>query len=113
MNARGMKRLQLALPNDPLTINTATFQATIDYHERILLLSLSTGIALKLPKANGSGTWLQIVVGVVCTTSPYYVISTSPSTDIFQGSAYIGIDASATAKSFKTVSGGSASNTMT
>src|SRR5438132_8139482 len=104
MNARGIKRLELAQPADVFSIAATPFQVTIAYHNRILLMSLSTGLAITLPKANGTGTHLTLLVGVVCTTSPYYVISTKPSTDIFQGSYSIGIDNSATGKSFKTAS---------
>jgi len=109
MNARGMKRLNLGLPNDPFSITTSTFQADISYHGRILLMSRALGIAIKLPRANGSGCMLQFTVGIVPTTTPFIVISTSPSTDIYAGSLSVNLDAS-TAESFKTAS---TSNTIT
>ena len=112
MNARGMKRLGLGLPNDPFPIKTSTFQIDISYHGRILLMSRALGSAIKMPKANGSGCVIQLVVGIVTTTTPFYVISTNPSTDIFAGSLGVNLDAS-TAETFMTVAGASATNTIT
>jgi hypothetical protein len=109
MNARAMKRLNLGLPNDPFSITTSTFQADISYHQRYLLLNRAAGIAVKIPAANGSGTLLTFIVQKVTTGSPFYVISTNPSTDNFQGSIAVNLDAS-TAEAFKTASN---SNTIT
>jgi hypothetical protein len=112
MNFRGMKRLGLGLPNDPYPIKTSTFQLDISYHTRIVLMSRALGSAIKMPRANGSGCQLQLTVGIVPTTTPFYVISTNPSTDIFAGSIGVNLDAS-TAETFMTVAGASASNTIT
>jgi len=109
MNARAMKRLNLGLPNDPFSITTSTFQATIDYHGRYLLLNRALGTALKLPAANGSGTLITIIVQKVPTTTPCDVISTNPSTDIFAGS----ITNAATTGNGKLWATGTTDNTIT
>lgn len=110
MNARGLKRISLGLPNDPLTLGGTTAQLLGDvHHQRILLLGNSAGDAIKLPASKGSGTVMQFIVSVVCTSSPFYVISTNPSTDIFQGSVGINLTGS-TATWFQTASN---SNTIT
>ncbi len=109
MNARGMRRLELALPVDPLTLKAA-YQASSRDHNKFLLLSLAGGFTVTLPKATGSGTHLSFIVGVVSTTG--YVINTSPVTDILNGGVVIGIDNSATGKSFMSVAATSKTFTM-
>ncbi len=112
MNVRGIRRLELGLAVDPFTIATSTFQCTTGNHNQYLILSRAAGIAVKLPHATGSGTHLSFIVGTVCTTTPYYTITTNPTTDIQNGGVVIGIDNSATGKSFMSVAASSTIFTM-
>lgn len=109
MNARAMKRLNLGLPNDPFHITTSTFQATIDYHQRILVLDSTSAITVSLPKANGSGCELTFILAKNSAGVASNIIKRNPSTDIIQGSIAVNLDAS-TAEAFKAAS---TSNTVT
>jgi len=99
-----MKRMQVALPNDPYVITTGTtaapFQLTGDiYDDRVIVLKNTAGLAINLPRATGSGQQLTFVLGAVPATGSY-VLSTNPTTDIYAGSVTIGISASSTGQVF-------------
>ncbi len=113
MNARAMTRLMEGLPSKALAVTTSTFQADIQMHLTPIVLSRGAGVAMKMPRANGSGTILIVIQGIV-TTTPFNVITTNPSaTDLFAGSITTGVDNATTGKDWMTVAGASGSNTIT
>ena len=105
MNARAMKRLQLGLPGDPLIL-AGNFTATIDLHERIIVLNAAT-MTVTLPRANGSGTYLEFCLGIAAVSM---IIKRGISTDVIRGNIFVGIDNSTSGKSFASAS---TSNTIT
>jgi hypothetical protein len=96
MNARGMTRLLEALPNDPVQVNATPFQIDTSMHRRIIICNLATA-QLNMPLANGSGTVIQITLGIVAVS---VVIKRALAADRFQGSLQTEIDTAATGKSW-------------
>jgi hypothetical protein len=90
MNARALRRFELALPNDPYIINTTTFQLASDQHEwRTGRIDVAT-TTITLPKANGSGAEIWLATGIIAVSQ---VIQTSGS-DKLVGVIDIGATAS-------------------
>lgn len=97
MNARAIRRFQEALPNDPVIVSTATFQMDISMTERITRIDVAT-TTITLPQANGSGTYLQFILGIVAVS---VIIKRALAADRFQGSLQTEIDTAATGKSWQ------------
>jgi len=101
MNARGMKRLNLGAPNDPVSIIVATtFQVTDLFHERAIVANLAGTVTIQLPIAVGSGMFVSVLVGTNSAGNTV-IVQRGVTGDRFQGSVFIGIDAAATGKVFK------------
>lgn len=114
MNARAMHRLLEGLPNDPISLTASvTLNATELLTWRLILLNSATGLTLTLPRANGSGTSLLIIV-LTAITSGTYVIKRGLSTDVINGVANVAVSGTAGASEhFFTTNSGSQSNTIT
>jgi len=97
MNARGTTRLLEALPNDPVLVATATFQVDISMTRRIIVVNAATS-TLTLPQANGSGTYLTFILGIVAVSVIY---KRALAADRYQGSIQTEIDTNNTGKTWQ------------
>ncbi len=82
-------------------ITTVSITAAL-HSNRTILLSLSGGFTATLPAATGSGVTYEFMIGVVSATG--YLIATLPTTDIYAGNIFVGIDNATTGRQFKTAS---------
>lgn len=102
MNARAMRRLMEALPNDPFQITgSATFQLlTPGNYGRILVPNFAGTVTIQLPLATGSGFWFEVYLGTN-SAGQTTVVQRGISTDRMQGSVFIGIHNSTSGKVFQ------------
>lgn len=106
MNARGLRRLMLGLPNDAFLIGTATFQCRQDINDwRPLVINVAT-CTVTLPNATGSGSTIWFIIGIAATSQ---IIKTN-GTDTFQG--MLGVDATASTNRNVFTAGGTKNITL-
>jgi hypothetical protein len=107
MNVRALRRLQDALPNDPLLLTTATTLKDLDSF-RMTVWNSATGFTITLPKSTGSGKYYPFGVGKTVTSGNHVAVTASG--DFIAGNIAGGV----TNSTFKTfVANGTSNTTVT
>ena len=91
----------MRLDRPPLSATAATVSINRqDHADRATILNRAAGMTVTLPKATGSGSIFQFIVGTTFTGNG--IIQVANAVDIIQGSANIGATASGTFPSTST-----------
>lgn len=101
------------LATAPVNATAATLAVTAAAHAgRVVTLNRAAGIAVTLPNATGTGAVYSFFVGTTITSNTT-TIKVNRTADTMAGTAYVVSDNAAAVLGYRTVTGASASDTIT